>query len=94
MDEPIPSVESPRLYRLCLVIGHRYDPAEMEYTDHYHCTRCGYLGHYDTGFVCWLRETRWRLYWRWRGLRRWITCIDCGCHFGRHDYSENDHLPF
>lgn len=37
--------------------------------------------------------------WRWtariniRQAREWLTCPDCGKHFGRHDESV-EHLPF
>lgn len=98
-ESEFPPVERPVLYRLCLVIGHVYDPAAMEYTDHYNCLRCGRTSWYDNGLICWLREFFWR--WRqrlWRTpkhrVRTWLKCPDCKCRFGRHDYTIDDHCPF
>lgn len=93
-----PTVGDARIYRLCLVIGHHYDPDEMEYTSVYHCHRCGYWGDYDTGFPCWVRETcyrlKYRLWTRWTTpLRWWLKCPGCGGRFGRCD-PNYDHIPF
>lgn len=70
----------------CWWHGHDLSNAYTEWT----CVRCDQTLSYDDAVKDCQRD---KLRDKWRGLKRWWKCDDCGWRFGRHD-KNHDHIPF
>lgn len=91
------AVDAKRPPLLCRILGHAWEPVAAKFYCVYLCERCLHEGYSDGS----IRERVSLRLWIWRNRlseqthrwRAWLTCSDCGKHFGRHDESA-DHLPF
>lgn len=81
----------------CRWWGHAIDPVASHYYSLTYCARCD-CPVYECPGVRERIRIRWFLVRTWihaeaYRLRDWVTCSDCGHHWGRHDETV-DHLPF
>lgn len=82
---------------LCRLWGHAIDAEAADHYCVYYCERCHEQVDPDRGPAAWLRRqwhsARYAIRDRIFRFRAWLTCTECGKHFGRHD-REYDHIPF
>lgn len=84
----------------CHILGHAINHEASYYYGVEYCDRCEKQVPGNTGLKKALENLGWAL-WRIRDamcdcalrVRQWLTCSDCGRHFGRHD-DAFDHIPF
>lgn len=87
-------------YILCYwIVGHDFDEDHCRSIGFLVCERCGYEGCEDDSdsLVNCILTVYWTLWFNvvppLKRFREWITCTQCGRHFGRHD-NNVDHCPF
>ena len=83
---------------MCRIWGHDLNPEASYYYALCYCNRCVHeVPEDETGLREWLGVRFWLLRrsiaYTVSSWRAWITCPECGLHFGRHD-QKVDHLPF